>query len=269
MSKTTEIEVKFDGGRVLSSEVKDGICRLVVEVEEGKDENFLMLKEINSVPRKKELYDPFILVPASELSLTDDFMRHTPKTKREEELRKKLVEVIRSRVPDFYRPRLDPSFDKNGKISYQPGARPALGKSYSWWEKNAKEFCPECKSRLGTKAEYVAFLGVLIKKLVASGWEVALAWNAVCNDSSKLEHYRNFERALQDFEPTGSREICGFCDLTNTAKLLAEDKEIGGFWLGGSFRLSFSDGNPIAVLGHGIDRYHGFSNSVGWIVFEA
>ena len=268
MSKTTEIEVKFGGGRVLSSEVKDGICRLVVEVEEGKDENSIMLKEINSIPRKKEIYDPFVLIPASKLSLTDDFMRHTPRTEREEELRKELVEVIRTRVPDFYRPRIDPSFDKSGKISYQPGARPAVGKSYNWWEKNAKEFCPECKSRLGTKSEYVAFLGVLLKELVASGWNVDDAWNAVCNDSRRLGHYWNSNGALHDFEPTGSREICGFFDLANTYKILAEDEEAGGFWLAGGIYDYNGDNYPLADLSHDYCRDIEDYRGVGWLVLS-
>ena len=268
MSKTTEIEVKFGGGRVLSSEVKDRICRLVVEVEEGKDENSIMLKEINSIPRKKEIYDPFVLIPASKLSLTDDFMRHTPKTKSEEELRKELVEVIRTRVPDFYRPRLDPSLDKQGKICYQAGLNPAVGESYNWWEENAKEFCPERKSRLGTKSEYVAFLGVLLKKLVASGWSIADAWNAVCNDSWELGHYRNSESALYNFEPTGSREICGFCDLGNTFKIVAEDKEAGGFWIAGGEYIDDGSDNPLNGLEHSIYRYGGYFYGVGWLVLS-
>jgi len=269
MSKTTEIEFKFDGGRVLSSEVKDGICRMVVEVEDGYDENFLMLKEIHRIPKKKELYDPFVLVPASNLSLTDDFMRHTPKTEREKELRKELVEVIRKRVPDFYRPRFDPSFDEYGEISYQPGACPAVGKSYNWWEEHAKAFCPECKSRLGTKSEYVAFLGVLIKKLVESGWSIEGAWNAVCNDSHELGHYWNSDGALHKFEPTGSREICSVCDLANTYKILAEDEEAGGYWIACGTYDCNGINNSLADLS--LCRYckYEYYGRVGWLVLEA
>ena len=269
MSKTTEIEFKFDGGRVLSSEVKDGICRMVVEVEDGYDENFLMLKEIHRIPKKKELYDPFVLVPASNLSLTDDFMRHTPKTEREKELRKELVEVIRKRVPDFYRPRFDPSFDEYGEISYQPGACPAVGKSYNWWEEHAKAFCPECKSRLGTKSEYVAFLGVLIKKLVESGWSIADAWIAVCDDSISLGHYWNSKEEWHDFEPTGSREVCGYFDLANTCKMLAEDEEAESFGLAGGDRHSNSYHRPLALIHRCVFCDIKYSDSVGWLVLEA
>ena len=177
--------------------------------------------------------------------------------------------MISSGVSDFYRPKLDPSLDSQGKICYQPGLRPAVGKSYNWWEKNAKEFCPERKSRLGTKSEYVAFLGVLIKKLVASGWSIADAWNAVCNDSRELGHYWNSESTLHNFEPTGSREICGFCDLANAYKILAEDEEAGGFWFAGGYYFFVGNFIPLADLNHYIIRFDECDNSVGWLVLEA
>jgi hypothetical protein len=96
----------------------------------------------------------FVLVPASTLSLTDKFMvLHTPYDEREKVFKELLTDVIKSGVSDFYRPKLDPSLDANDKICYQTGLKPAVGKSYNWWKKNAKEFCPERKSRLGTKSE--------------------------------------------------------------------------------------------------------------------
>jgi len=212
----------------------------------------------------------FILVPASTLSLTDKFMVfHTPRTYQEKAFKKLLTKVIKSGVSDFYRPKLDPSFDKQGKICYQAGLKPAVGKSYNWWEKNAKEFCPERKSRLGTESEYVAFLGVLIKKLVENGWKVAMAWNAVCNDSRELGHYWKSTGALHDFEPTGSREICGFCDLANAYKILAEDKEAGGFWLAGVYYNSYGFYCPLADIHHYYYRHNEDDFSVGWLVLEA
>lgn len=215
--------------------------------------------------------DQFVLVPASTLSLDDEFMCYIPKLYSEKAFKELLTEVINRGISDFYRPRLDPSFDKYGKICYQAGLRPAVGKSYNWWKDNAKGFCPEHKSRLGTKSEYVAFLGVLIKKLVASGWEVAAAWNAVCNDSRKLGHYWNPKGALQDFEPTGSREICGFCDLANAYKFLAEDKKAGGFWIAsGGYNLCGDYGPPLVQieLFTNRDRDSECYFTVGWLVLS-
>ena len=149
-----------------------------------------------------------------------------------------------------------------------PGQMPAIGKSYNWWNKTAKAFCPERESRLGTKNEYVAFLGVLIKRLVANSWTVGQAWYAVCNDSKELGHYCNSEDAKHTFEATGSREVCGFCDLANTFKILAEDEKTGGFWFAGGSYCFDSLGYPLAGLDLDDFQNIGCYDSVGWLVLE-
>ena len=210
-----------------------------------------------------------VLIEASKLSLEDKFMQHEPKTKNAKELKALLKEVITCGIKDFWRPRLDPSFDndENG-IRYVAGNKPAVGRSCTWWETKAKAYNPKCISRLGTRLEYVAFLGVLIKALISEGWDVADAWNAVCNDSQKLGHYRDSENAKHDFEPTGSREICGFYDLANTYKLLADDKEAASFWVAGGDCFNYSYYIPLADFvrnnGQDCDNYRG----VGWLVLE-
>jgi len=263
----TEMELKLAGGRIVSAELKDGVLKILVE--ETKEESKLTPEVLETEVAPEDVISvQFIRVPASSLSLTDNFMLHCPQSFREEAFKELLTKVIKSGVSDFYRPRLDPSFDRQGKICYQAGLKPAVGKSYDWWESYAKKFCPE-RSRLGTVNEYVAFLGVLLKSLVDCGWEVVTAWNAVCKDSKNLGHYYNSVGALRKFEPTGSREICGFCDLANTYKILAKDKEVGGFWLAGGFFNYFGDNSPIADLS--LHDYHNFTSkySVGWIVLEA
>lgn len=210
----------------------------------------------------------FKKVPASELSLEDDFLKYNPKTEREKAFKRNVKKVIRAGVHDFWRPVYDPSFDADGCICYEPGKGPAVGKSYSWWEKNAKEFCPERGSRLGTKHEYIAFMAVLIKYLVTSGKSIKWAWNAVCNDSKELGHYWNSEDAKHGFESTGSREICGWCDLANVFKILAKEKENGIFWLAGSDRSTASNYAPLADLYYDNDRGYGFPYACGWLVLE-
>ena len=212
--------------------------------------------------------DIFELVEASTLSLQDEFMKHEPKTAEGKEFKQLLTDAIKKGLKDFYRPRLDPSFDENGEISYKPGEKPAVGRSYNWWEKKAKEFCRERGSRLGTITEYVAFLGVLLKRLVASGWKVQDAWSAVCNDSKELGHYWNSKNAKYDFDPTGSREICRFFDLANTFKILAEDEETGGFWLAGGGYNEDGIDCPLAGLVHFDNRNSDYDYSVGWLVLE-
>ena len=147
----------------------------------------------------------FVLIEASKLSMDDEFMKHKPNSKRELVLKNALEAVIKKGIPNFWRPRMDPTLDKAENICFKTGKKPAVGKSYNWWRDNAKKFNPRRKSRLGTKSQYIAFLGVLIKTLIAEDWTVDEAWDAVCNNSEKLGHYWNSENVKHEFEPTGSR----------------------------------------------------------------
>ena len=239
---TTELEIKVSGGQVTNASVIE-------------DEN---------------PHDAFILVEASKLSTDDEFLKYKPKTKEEEHFKKQLIEIIEKGVKDFWHPKYDPSFSQDEKkICYVSGKKPAIGKPYNWWNKVANNFCPERHSRIGTKSEYVAFLGILIKKLVESGWKMENAWRAVCCDSKELGHYWNSKNAkrARAFEYTGSREICGFFDLANTYKILAKDEETGRFWLAGGSCECFSNYNPLANFQYGWLDTERFSGT-GWIVFD-
>ena len=274
MIKTTrKVEIKFPGERITQSRVlEDGSCELVVEIvvnEESREhadvrEQSEICEEMND--------DVFILVEASKLSLDDEFMQHVPTTEREEDLKRLLTKAIQKGLKDFYRPKYDPSFNKDGTgVTFKAGERPKVGKSYNWWKEVAEKFMPERHGRLGTKSEYAAFLGVLIKKLVEDcKWSVAKAWHAVCNNSKELGHYGNSEGAKTSFEDTGMREICGFFDLANTYKILAEDEDdnIGGFWLAGGGCYGISDYYPLAYLCRGVDLFNAYYCGVGWFVLS-
>lgn len=210
----------------------------------------------------------FVKVEASELRLDDEFMKYQPKTKEQREFKELVETAIKSGLKDFWRPICDPSFDDNGRICYEPGNMPAVYKSYNWWEETTKNFCPERGSRLGTKTEYIAFLAVLIKELIASGKSVEWTWNAVCNDSKELGHYVNSDNAKYAYEDTGSRAVCGFYDLANVFKILAEDKESCGFWIAGGVCLDGSDYYPLASHYHYLPNDDVFIYAVGWLVLE-
>lgn len=211
----------------------------------------------------------FKKVPASELRLDDKFLKYQPKTDEERKFKKLVETAIKNGLRDFWCPVYDPSFDDNGRICYEPGKMPAVGKSYIWWEENAKKYAPERGSRLGTKSEYVAFLAVLIKELVAFGKSVEWAWNAVCCDSKELGHYRNSKDAKHNFETTGSREICGWYDLANTYKILAEDEDAGGFWRAGGNYFIYSNLGPLVGLDYSNNhRWFDQLDSCGWLVFD-
>lgn len=206
-----------------------------------------------------------ILIEASKLSLKDAFMRYEPIKEAEKKFKATLTEVIKNRIEDFYRPAMDPSFSDKGKtkIHYMAGEKPAVGKSYNWW----KETIKDSKLCFGTKAQYVAFLGVLIKLLVAKGWTVDRAWDAVCNDSKELGHYWNSDNAKHLGEDTGSREICGFFDLANTYKILAEDEVAGGFWLAGG---CCCDVSYVGLAGLRLHAYSILNDCYGvaWLVLK-
>ena len=276
MSKAAaNIEIKVSDARIVSAELlDDGTCRLTIETEVKKVTEVKTATEVDETKQNSKAAvnkEFFELVEASTLSLQDEFMKYEPKTDEEKWFKQLLTDSIKKGLKDFYRPRLDPSFDENGEICYKcykPGEKPTVGRSYIWWEKKAKAFCRERGSRLGTKTEYVAFLGVLLKRLVASGWKVQDAWNAVCNDSKELGHYWNSVNAKGHFEATGSRESCKFFDLANTCKILADDRKDGTFWLAVSSYYGNSDNYPPADLVRKCIRSCDITGGVGWLVLE-
>ena len=250
-----ELKIMVPGCRVVHTKVMpDGSCVLMLKPSE---DNVCSLQE-----------NILKLVPASELSLSDDFLNYTPLTEEEECFMEEVKKVIRDGVSDFWRPIIDPSFDIDGNICYEYGRKPAVGMAYEWWRKHAKEVCPERNSRLGTKSEYVAFLAVLIKELYASGWALERAWGAVCNDSKELGHYKNssfFECAC---EATCSREVLGWFDLANIGKFLTDDKEENIFWWGAGSYAEASEDSPLAFIMDCEYSYDGINCCTGWLVFN-
>lgn len=210
--------------------------------------------------------DIFKLVRASELSLSDDFMKYIPKTPKERQFKKWVEAVIKAGVQDFYRPTIDPSIDGEGRICYQAGMMPAVGKSYNWWCEHAEMYCSERKSRLGTLYEYFAFLAVFIKEAPTYGKTIEWAWNSVCNDSKELGRYWDSIDVKNVLEDTGNREVCGWCDLANTCKILKDDKLPRHFYLAGGYCMSDGDYRPLAYLLDGYNRDYSYAFSTGWIV---
>lgn len=240
----------------------------IVEIKKLADGTFAVTQHISEVLIAATL----ILIEAEKLSMDDEFMKYEPVTEVEKETKALITEVIDAKVKNFYRPNFDPTFTKTGEgICFAAGKKPAINKSYKWWDWAAKKYMPERNSRLGTRLEYGAFLGVLIKKLIAEGKSVEWAWNAVCNDSRELGHYRDSENAKRvKFETTGSRCICGFCDLANTIKILAVDSDTDDLWLAGGWFGQTGDSLPLAGLES--EEYPDldvdYLTGVGWIVLS-
>ena len=177
-------------------------------------------------------------------------------------------EVQEVGVEPFYRPVMDPSLE-DGNAVFKKWNKPAVGHSFNFWKQKAEEM-PAVEGKkwhIGSEYQYYAFLTWLINQLVATGQGIKGAIEAVVLDSKELGHYRNAKNALQDFETTGSREVCGVYDLANAYKLLAcSNEEAGGFWVAGGYYDDNSNFCPLADLGHrnGVDYDYG--DSVGWLV---
>ena len=248
----------------------------IAEIKKMPDGSFEIVqfvdKENKVAPRMKDAIDEKMLVPieASKLSLNDDFMKHLPRDEFEKKLKEKITEVINRGAKDFYRPKVDPSFSKDGKgIRYILGGEPAVGKSYTWWENSARALCPERNSRLGTEAEYIAFLGVLMKSMLESGKHIEWVWTVVCLNSKMIGHYSNSENFKHRLEHTGSRPLCKvFYDLANTHKILAIDESTHLFTQVSGAYINFGEDNPIFSSFLNYNVRENLNNAVGWIVMD-
>ena len=220
----------------------------------------------------------FELIEASKLSLEDNFMQYDPEQQSklddslksiQRQLKHFLVEIIEQGMKDFWAPRCDPSVDKDGRICYQMEVNHIYGKGYEWWIKSAKEFYPERRSRIGTRPEWVAFLGVLIKKLVAEGKSVERAWWEVSYKVRQFLKPYEYENEEHRLEVREYFEVCGFLDLSISTKLLVEN---GNLWYAAYDRynvflyirlmsnLNIGNGRDCTVT----DGAH----PVGWIIYD-
>lgn len=217
---------------------------------------------------KKEV----VLIEASKLSINDKFMSFDPKTAPETLIepetlfKERLTEVILNEPKDFYRPVFDPSFDEEENIVYEEGKRPAIGKSFKWWEEKAKEI----GGHIATRSEYIAFLGVLLKNLVEDGMPIPIAWSIICSDSSETEGSKQSKSPRHLIEDTGTGKLDCFYDLTNTYKLCKEDeyRETGGFLIAGGLLFGDKTNYPISALGKCYEVDYKHQDAVGEIYFN-
>lgn len=101
--------IKIPNQRIVGVRLlEDGSCELVLESME------------KSVVKIVGLW---AFIEASKLSLNDRFMKHRPRTEAEKKLKAELTEAIRQGVKDFWRPRCDPSFDKECTLHWEMNRR--------------------------------------------------------------------------------------------------------------------------------------------------
>lgn len=210
---------------------------------------------------------PVVRIETSKLLLSDAFLQYIPQTDAQQNLKERLENMIPNGLNDFYKPIYDPSFTRQGEIAFVEGKTPAIGKSYTWWEKAAQELLPEYGSRLGTEEEYIAFLGVLIKTLSNTPNIGFNPWEAICDDSRELGHYWNSKEAKEDYEKTGSRKVSEFYDLANVFKALKSKDGNLGFCIASGTFLGDGQEYPIATIKYRL-RNNALNKGVGWIIFD-
>ncbi|MBP3285308.1 MAG: hypothetical protein J6M02_07430 [Clostridia bacterium] len=255
--------IRITEGKIVAAKVlEDGSCELVIEVKKGKQ---------TEVVKKKDLLDDFGLIKASELTMADVFMQYKPRSDRQREFKELLTEAIQHGLEDFYHPKCDPALIR-GKLCFNGNSsetHPAVGHSYNWWKKKSAELTTKYHCRLGTRFEYAAFLGVIIKSLIDNGWAVEEAWHVVCDDSRKIGNYENSPLPSELLDLIGTRRgVCGFLDLANTYKILAGDTDDGSFWLASGSYEDLGEASPLADMYCCKDRNPCSDRSVGWIVLE-
>lgn len=205
-------------------------------------------KEIKSVSNRSTR--AFVLCKASGLSLTDKFMQHEPNSHEEAMLMRQLEAVIKEQeIKDFFVPKADPSFDEEGNLCYvsEIDTRIARGKSYEWWEQQAINFCPERISRLGIREEFIAFLGVRIKKISKVEMTVDEAWKYTCATFLKSAIFK---------------KVLGFSG-TPMHRLLASREKNGSFWLTGDGQ-EFPLSNMHYYKCADVEHFNGY----GWVICE-
>ena len=81
-------------------------------------------RPIRRNPRKKELLERilFPVVPASQLSLNEDFLNYEPESYEQQILKDGIEGAIKDGVKDFRRPIIDPSINEKGEIFFEFGA---------------------------------------------------------------------------------------------------------------------------------------------------
>ena len=202
-----------------------------------------------------------ISIPSSDSPIYEKLLRYKPTNYNENIFVNRLKGAMRKTVKGFKIFVNDPSIN-NGKLQFLPGCKVAVGYSYNEWKRIAKRN----GLRLGEIDEYILFIGWLINSLVNEGWSEADARFAIFTDSRVLGHYCNSENAKETFELTGSRKVAGKCDLSNTCKILARDRNVDGFWVVSGSYDSNSNCSPIAHFGVNCNYVGHYDDGVGWFV---
>lgn len=253
--------------------VPRGASNIRVEINEMKgkvDIIFVERPQKSNIAQKKPgvIEEYFRLAKLSTLCLNDEYLKHEPETENQMEFKERLIEAMESGLSDILVPRIDPSYDDAGNISFKASKMrmPIVGHSGEWWKRKAEEFMPEKGSRLGTTNERIAFLGLLIRETLIErlGYTVGDAWKAVCDQSKDLGHYFDSRKERYSYEPTGSRQVGVWYDLGNVFKFTSNGENAGFSLMGGTY---CHHGFQCPLSNVSCDYSYEYDDATGWIVF--
>lgn len=223
MKITTEktIQIKSDeNSAIVRANVK------ILEDGSGIEINIISNSITEQPIDENYLNEHFPIVEVSKLSLDDKFLQgYKARDKKTVYLKSEIEEIIKTGIPDFRCPTMDPSIGKDGNIYFAKGQKFAGNETPLKWEEKAKAFMPEKNSRIGTYQQYIAFLAVLIKYLVEEeNYNPVIAWNAVCNNS----HFF-WEKGKASTRVTGNCKVGKWYDLLNSCKIIRKEEK-DTFW---------------------------------------
>lgn len=263
--------------RIIKAEL--GMKIQEVKIIEGGD-----AVEIYSVPydriaiiKEKNIEEYLKVIEISSLSKKDKIFKYQPRNLDEKIVKKNLFRILDMKIKDFMVFTLDPSLDDNENIIYKEGMEPAIGRSVEWWYKRCHDILPERNSRFGNIDQYYAFLGYLIKYLVVNQkYEIAQAWDAVCDESKNIGHFYDSNIIFNDsselyegkMKPTGSDRIGEFTDLGNTSKIVQNNASETGFSIVGGCFDDLSYLCPLSYVNNIDSIKIGTENAVPWIVCD-
>lgn len=191
-----------------------------------------------------------------------ELLKYEPKGENQKLFKNLLSKAIDSNIQDFEVPVCDPSMDENGIIQFIPGEKIITGFSCKEWERIAENN----NIRIGTKSEYILFLGSIMNNLIKEGKEQDKVWEDICDDSKEIGHYLNSINAKFKFEKTGSRKVAGKCDLSNSYKVLVKDDDVHEFCIASGCFSICGNHAPIARISKPNIMKYPDSFCVGWMV---
>jgi len=171
----------------------------------------------------------------------------------------KIVKKAAAKVKkDYYIANIEASIANTGKLYYKKGSVVARGLSVDEWKQKAREFAPECGSKLASKYQLVLWYAY---RIAMGFWTIEY----VCDDSSSAGNYWTSPNAIHKFEVSGAREVGGARDgVGNTYKIVIDGEAV----LFGGCCGDYGEMCPVASFGRIDNPFDAFNHGAGVVVLK-